>query len=103
MGSLNKTIARQQEVLIKTDLMKGLMKSNQAKPVTFKSWGETYLNLKEVRRLRHSKTAEIPSHYSSFPSSVEKALTEITAEDVEAYRVQRRKRNGKPEFRHREQ
>jgi hypothetical protein len=50
VGSLNKTAAKQQEAIIKTDLMKGLVESPQAKSITFKEWGETYLNLEEVKR-----------------------------------------------------
>ena len=52
VGSLNKTTAKQQEAIIKTDLMKGSMRSDQDKPVLFKDWGLRYLELEEVRRLR---------------------------------------------------
>ena len=96
VGSLNKTVAKHQEALIKTDLMKGLVKTNQAKPVTFNEWAETYLQLEEVRRLRSFKDRKDTVTLQLIPFFGKKALTEITAEDVEAYRVQRRKRNGKP-------
>ena len=55
VSSLNRTLAKQQEALIKTELMKGLVKSSHARVVTFKEWGETYLGLEGVRRLRSYK------------------------------------------------
>ena len=55
VGSLSRTVAKQQEALIKTELMKGLVISDQARPVTFKEWGEAYLGLEEVKRLRSYK------------------------------------------------
>lgn len=38
VGSLNKTMAKQQESIIKTDLMKGSIKTDHARPVLFKGW-----------------------------------------------------------------
>ena len=96
VGSFNKTIARQQEVLLKTDLMKGVVRSDQAKPVIFKAWGETYLQLEAVRRLHSYKDRRDTVTLQLIPFFGKKALTAITAEEVEAYRAQRRKRNGKP-------
>ena len=54
-GSLNRTPAKQQEALIKTELMKGIVRSDQAKSLTFKEWGEAYLELEDVKRLRSRK------------------------------------------------
>jgi hypothetical protein len=51
VGSLNRTVAKQQEALIKTDLLKGSVKSQRVKAVTFTEWGEKYLGLEEVRSL----------------------------------------------------
>src|SRR5215470_16604854 len=51
VGSTNRTVAKQQEALIKTDLMKGIIKSSHNKVILFKEWGEMYLNLEEVKRL----------------------------------------------------
>src|SRR3989442_1443017 len=55
VGSLNRTLAKQQEALIKTELMKGIVRSDQARSLKFKDWGETYLELEEVKRLRSRK------------------------------------------------
>src|SRR5262249_17023780 len=52
VGTTNRTIAKQQEALLKTELMKGLVRSDGAKPRMFKEWGEAYLKLEEVNRLR---------------------------------------------------
>lgn len=50
--SVNRTVARQQEALIKTELMKGMIPSSQAQPVLFKDWGLRYIELEEVKWLR---------------------------------------------------
>ena len=52
VGSLNKTMAKQHESIIKTDLMKGSIPTDQARPVLFREWALRYLELEEVRRLR---------------------------------------------------
>ena len=52
VGCPNRTTAKQHEALIKTDLMKGTIKSSHVRAVTFKEWGETYLDLEELKRLR---------------------------------------------------
>ena len=38
VGSVNRTVAKQQEAIIKTELMKGTMKSAQAHPLLLKDW-----------------------------------------------------------------
>ena len=95
VSSLNRTVAKQQEAMIKTELMKGLVISDQARPVTFKEWGEAYLGLEEVKRLRSYKDRRQTVTLQLIPFFGRNALTEITAEDVETYRGQRKKRNGK--------
>lgn len=94
VGSLNRTLAKQQEALIKTDLMKGLVRSDYEKPVTFKEWGDTYLELEEVQRLRSRKERINVVRLQLIPFFGKKELTAITPEHVEAYRAQRKKRNG---------
>jgi hypothetical protein len=94
VGSTNRTTAKQQEALIKTDLMKGIIKSSQDKVILFKEWGEKYLNLEEVKRLRsYEDRVEIVT-YQLIPFFGEKILTEIKPVDVEEFRVQRRRRDG---------
>lgn len=94
VGTLNRTIAKQQEALIKTDLMKGLLKSDHDKPLTFQEWGERYLELEEIQRLRSRKDRVHVMRLQLIPFFGKKHLTAITPEDVEAYRAQRTKRNG---------
>ena len=43
VGCLNKTIAREMEAAIKTRLLLGHEKTEQAKPVLFREWAKTYL------------------------------------------------------------
>lgn len=94
VGSLDKTTAKQQEAIIKTDLMKGIVQSPQAKVMTFKEWGTAYLALEEVHRLRSYKDREDIVLHQLVPYFSGMLLTEIKASDVEDYRVQRRKRDG---------
>jgi len=94
VGSLNRTTAKQQEALIKTELMKGLVKSAQVQIVTFKDWGETYLNLEEVKRLRSYKDRVEIVRYQLIPFFGAKPVSEIKPHEVEAFRSQRTKRDG---------
>jgi len=93
-GASNKTVAKQQEAMIKTDLMKGLVKSESSRCMTFAEWGETYLGLEGVRTLRSYKERVHAVRLQLIPFFGKKPLNEIQAEDVEAYRAQRRLRNG---------
>jgi integrase len=94
VGSLNKTVAKQQEALIKTELMKGMVRSDQARSLTFKEWGETYLNLEEVRHLRSYMDRVHIVRHQLIPFFGGKLLTEITPRDVEEFRRPRTKRDG---------
>jgi len=94
-GTDNKTMARQQEAMIKTDLMKGKITSERSKSVTFSQWAETYLQLEEVKSLRSYKDRVETVRYQLIPFFGRKELQDITAEDIESYRAQRKLRNGK--------
>ncbi len=97
VGVTNRTVAKQQEALIKTDLMKGIVKSDQAvKCPTFAEWGELYLGLEQVKALNSYDDRVNAIRRQLIPFFSKKALNEIKAEDVEAYRAQRRLRNGQP-------
>jgi integrase len=96
VGCLNRTTAKQHEALIKADLMKGLVRSSQVQIVTFKEWGETYLDLEEVKHLRSYRTRIIIMQLQLIPFFGRMALADITPEHVEAYRAQRTRRNGRP-------
>ncbi len=95
VGSLNKTVAKQQEALLKTELMKGLIKSDQAQVLTFKDWGETYLSLEEVTRLRSYRDRKKIVNQQLIPFFGKTLLADITPEHIQAYRAQRRRRNGR--------
>ena len=94
VGSVNKTVAKQHEALIKTDLMKGLIASSRERPVTFQEWGETYLALEEVQRLKSRKDRVNIVRLQLIPFFGKRSLSAITPEHVETYRAQRRRRNG---------
>jgi integrase len=96
VGCLNRTTAKQHEALLKADLMKGLVKSSHARTITFKEWAEAYLDLEEVKRLRSYKTRIIIVRLQLIPFFGGKAVTDITPENVEAYRAHRTRRNGQP-------
>jgi integrase len=94
VGSLIKAVAKQQEALIKTELMKGLVLSPHTGAMLFNEWGKAYLAFEEIRRLRSYKDREDIVLHQLIPFFGGKLLTEIKASDVENYRAQRRKRNG---------
>jgi len=95
-GTLNKTAAKQQETLIKTDLMKEIVKSDEAvKCPTFAVWGETYLSLEEVKALSTYQDRVESVRLQLIPFFGKKSLADITPADVEAFRAQRKLRNGK--------
>src|SRR5262249_39762126 len=58
VGCDNKTIAKQQEAVIKTNLLAGAMASEQAKRhtvITLGQWAKVYKHTEEVQRLRSYK------------------------------------------------
>jgi len=96
VGVTNRTVAKQQEALIKTDLMKGIVKSDQAvKCPTFAEWGELYLGLEQVKALNSYDDRVNAIRRQLIPFFGKKALNEIKAEDVEAYRAQRLRLDGR--------
>lgn len=94
VGSLNRTVAKQQEALIKTDLMKGAIRSEHAHLVLFRDWATRYLALEEVRRLRSYRDRERIVRQQLIPFFGSTLLQEITPERVEAYRLQRLRADG---------
>ncbi|MDA2909796.1 tyrosine-type recombinase/integrase [Nitrospiraceae bacterium AH_259_D15_M11_P09] len=95
-GTTNRTMAKQQETLIKTDLMKGIVKSDMAvKCPTFAEWAYTYLGLEEVRSLSTYQDRVESVRLQLIPFFGKKSLAEITPADIEAFRAQRKLRNGK--------
>jgi hypothetical protein len=96
VGCLNKTIAREMESVIKTRLLLGQEKTEQAKPVLFKDWAKAYLQLEEVKTLASfvGRSHSIEIHL--IPFFGRKLLSEIRPQDVAAFRAQRNKPNGVP-------
>jgi integrase len=96
VGCLNKTIAREMEVAIKTRLLLGHEKTEQAKPILFKEWATAYLELETVKGLRSfvGRSHSINTHL--IPFFGQKILSEIKSHDVEAFRAQRKKPDGTP-------
>lgn len=96
VGTLNRTIAKQQDALIKTELMKGTVRSERLPgPITFKAWAERYLEIPEIKALASYCNHVEKVNCWLVPYFGDKLLAEITLEEVEAYRAQRRLRNGK--------
>jgi integrase len=94
VGSMNKTAAKQQEALIKTDLMKGIIKSEKVRALTHREWATSYLNLEEVKRLRSYKDRKDIVENQLIPFFGDMLLADIRPEHVEVYRGQRKKRDG---------
>ncbi len=95
VGVTNRTVAKQQEALIKTDLMKGIVKSDQAvKCPTFAEWAEIYLSLEKGKALSTYQDRVESVRLQLIPFFGKKQLKDITPSDVEAFRAQRKLRNG---------
>ena len=91
VGSLNKTMAKQQEAIIKTRLLSGQVTSpsvERAQSVSFRQWAEHYLALESVQRLRGYAIRKLyVENLVQFFG--DRPLGAITPEDVTAYRAQR--------------
>lgn len=94
VGCLNKTVAREMEAAIKTRLLLGQEKTEQAKPVLFREWAKVYLELEEVKTLRSIQDRLEIMEKQLVPFFGGKPLSSITPQDVEQYRGQRTKRDG---------
>jgi integrase len=100
VGCLNKTIAREMEAAIKTRLLLGHEKTEQAKPILFKEWAAAYLELESVKTLRSYQDRVEIIDKQLIPSFGGKVLTEIRPHDVEVFQAQRKKKDGsKPSIR----
>lgn len=97
VGCVNKTVAKQQEAVIKTQLLSGQRVSPakvRAESVTFKQWAQQYLQLDEVKKLKsYRMRCDYVRNLVSFFGN--KSLGAITPQDVRQYREQRVGPNGK--------
>ena len=84
------------ESTIRTRLLLGQERSERAKPILFKEWAKTYLELEEVKTLRSivGRSHSVECHLVPFFGG--KILSEIRPQDIEAFRGQRKKQNGNP-------
>lgn len=92
-GTNNKTMAKQQETLLKTDLMKGVVKSAQAPgPVLFKVLADKYLALPPIKRQAtyEYKEGVIKTHFLTCFGT--KLVTMISPTMIETYRENRREK-----------
>jgi integrase len=91
VGSLNKTVAKQQESILKTQLLMGQISSPgkaRAQSVTLRQRAKQYLGLETVMRLRGYAIRKLyVENLVRFFG--DKPLGAITPEDVTAYRAQR--------------
>ena len=95
VGCTNKTAAREMESAIRMRLLLGKELTEQAKPVLFKEWAKTYLELESVKTLRsYQDRVEIIDRQLVPFFGKKIAQAEIRPADVEAFRGQRMKRNG---------
>jgi integrase len=95
VGTTNRTIAKQQEALIKTELMKGLIRSDQViGPITFKALAEAYLAAPEIKRQTvYAWKVQIVKG-KLLPLYGDRLITTITPGMIEEYRAVRRKEPG---------
>ena len=98
VGCVNKTVAKQQEAIIKTQLLSGQLASPakaRAESVTFRQWAQRYLQLDEVKKLKsYRMRSDYVRNLVRFFDN--KPLGAITAQDVRKYRQQRVGPKGAP-------
>ncbi len=88
VGVTNRTVAKQQEALIKAELLKGL-KKRAGELLSFRAWAKQYLELEEVRTLRSYRdrvhiVPKLTAYFGDTP------LGAIQPGAVESYRETRR-------------
>jgi len=92
-GTPNRTLAKQQEAMIKTDLMMGKILSDrvQSTRMTFAHWAKEYVEIQGVKALRSYTERCRLIKVVLVPFFGYMLLQEITAKDVEAFRRERGK------------
>ncbi len=94
VGCTNKTAAKEAEAAIRINLLLGKIPSEQAQPILFSEWANTYLDLEVVKTLRSYQDRVETVTRQLVPFFGRKILSEIRPADIETYRDQRIKRNG---------
>ena len=94
--TLKRELAKQQEAIIKTNLLKGIVLSDsKTKVPTFREWAKRYLELPEVRGLRYFDKHKRTVNDWLVPFFGDRLLSKIKVSDVEAYRAGRMRDDGK--------
>jgi integrase len=94
-GTANRTLAKQQEAIIKTDLMKGIVKSDQVQgPMTFKALADAYLVMPGLKRQTSFRWKEVTLKSRFLSVFGETVIDAITPAMIEAYREERRTQKG---------
>jgi len=93
VGCRNKTIAQDQETIIKNKLLNGTLVSVRAKLaiMTFGQWAKEYVGIEEVKCLRSYRERCQRITVVLTPFFGKTLLEDITAKDVEAFRQERGK------------
>ena len=91
----NKTVAKQQEAMIKTDLMMGRIKSAEdGQTKTFRFLATLYLRLADIKRQSSYSWKQTAINNRFLPVFGTKVLGGITTTHIEAYREKRRLDSG---------
>ncbi len=94
-GTNNRTVAKQQEAMIKTDLMKGMIKSDQVQgAITFKKLSEQYLSTHVVKNQATYKWKISTIQKKLVPFLGNKIVSSITLSMIENFRELRRQDHG---------
>lgn len=95
VGCLNKQVAREMEAAIRLNLLLGKVLTEESRPVLFSEWATTYLGLEEVKGLRSYRDRSDRVMKQLVPFFGGKILSEIRPQDVETFRSQRVRKDGK--------
>jgi len=94
-GAMNKTVAKEQEAMIKTDLMKGAIKSDHSRDLfTFKELSNFYLSHPTVQKQKTLKWKRVTIEKQFFPHFGIHSIGCITASMIESFRAKRLKDKG---------
>ncbi|MDK2743225.1 MAG: site-specific integrase [Nitrospira sp. BO4] len=91
VGCTSKAIAKQQEAVIRTQLLAKTMPSQQVQHTvtTFAQWAEQYMQIEEVKRIRSYRERCQRITKRLVPAFGQKLLRDLTVQDVEQYRRER--------------
>src|SRR5262249_23702319 len=93
VGCTNKTLAKQQEAVIRTLLLAKAIPSERVQKTvkTFAQWAQEYIEIEEVKRLRSYRERCQRISKMLMPFFGKKLLQDLTVQDIESYRRERGK------------